>query len=217
MKKTTKVSARKRAELKRQKIRAEVSEWDLHLLRVGKSLIENLSAFQAELAQCRVALNVLHGEMKQTRSSANTELFWGLIRERDELKLGKAIEDSVRAHERAVAEAVGTNVHWEHEGTTLCGLPYEQTGGSYKWPAGRHDALPPQITCPLCSSEARILMHGRLDRNRSAVPPTDATARPVAEHSAHDLGVAALASNGDAVPPVLNVASAVRPNLDGDR
>ena len=55
------------------------------------------------------------------------------------------------------------------------------------------------------------------DRDRSAVPPTDAPARPVAEHSAEDLGMAELARDRDAVPPVLNVPGSVRPNNDRDR
>lgn len=220
MKKTAKrssVSARKRQALKQKKIRAEVSEWDLHLLRTGKDLIDQLASFRAELAQCRSSLNVLHGEMKQTGSASHSQLFWGLIRERDEMKLAKAIEDSARAHARAVAEAVGSSIHWEHEGTTLCGLPYQETGGSYRWPAGMHDTLPPQITCRLCSDEAARLYAQRLDRNRAAVPPTNAAARPVAEHPAEHLGLPELARDRDAVPAVLNVPGAVGPDNDRDR
>lgn len=64
----------------------QLNETDRELLAVGRSLIEQLDAFRAELAQSRHAVNVLTQQLSQTNATVQTQIFWKLITERDEMK-----------------------------------------------------------------------------------------------------------------------------------
>lgn len=83
----------------------QLDETDRELLAVGRSLIEQLDAFRAELGQARHGVNVLTQELSQTNATVQTRLFWKLIQERDEMKVElQAARDQLQAARDHAAE-----------------------------------------------------------------------------------------------------------------